>query len=126
MRIRRRGGEVVLNSKGEYNRCEIARLVLGDAGGGADVAEDQASQEREVRAWVKERTKNKKKSTWKAKEGWKVERIERRTKAKKTQRRETETVGVVDDDEVPDAANTVDGVTECEEDRKKSKEDDPP
>ena len=126
VRIRRRGGEVVLNSKGEYNRCEIARLVLGDAGGGADVGEDRASQEREVRAWVKERTKNKKKSTWKAKEGWKVERIERRTKAKKTQRRETETVGVVDEDEVPDVANTVDGVTECEEDRKKSKEDDRP
>ena len=50
VRIQRRGGELVLNSKGEYNRCEIARLTLGNEEGkeGMDAGEEQATQEKEV------------------------------------------------------------------------------
>ena len=46
---------MLLNSKGEYNRCEIARLVLGEDEGGVDQAERQAVQEQEIKQWVEDK-----------------------------------------------------------------------
>ena len=44
-----------MNSKSEYNRCEIARLVLGEGGGGVDVGEDEEAKEQQIREWVNAR-----------------------------------------------------------------------
>ena len=41
-----------MNSKSEYNRCEIARLVLGEGGGGVDVGEDEEAKEQQISEWV--------------------------------------------------------------------------
>ena len=48
-----------MNSKAEFNRCEIARLSLGESKVGVDVVEDSSSMEREIREWVTKRTNTK-------------------------------------------------------------------
>ena len=73
---------MVLNSKGEYNRCEIARLTLGEEGGGVDAGEEQANQEQEVREWVKKRSAQAKSKVNRVrKDNRVVEKIRERTKA---------------------------------------------
>ena len=44
-----------MNSKAEFNRCEIARLVLGDMTGGVDEGEEVEAQEQAVKEWVRAR-----------------------------------------------------------------------
>ena len=48
-----------MNSKAEFNRCEIARLSLEESKAGVDVGENSSTMEREVREWVTKRTNNK-------------------------------------------------------------------
>ena len=69
----------MLNSRGEYNRCEIARLVLGEEQGGKDIAEEQANQEREIKDWINSRAMDKTKEVV-------VEKINGRTHAGKMSR----------------------------------------
>ena len=62
VRIQRWGEDVVLNSKGEYNRCKIGRLTLGDDHKDGhqlprvDEEEgDQSPEERSVKEWERYR-----------------------------------------------------------------------
>ena len=59
------GEDVVLNSKGEYNRCTIGRLTLGDEDSTTkdnrlekDEEEEGEDREDNVRIWVKGNTDN--------------------------------------------------------------------
>ena len=66
-----------MNSKAEYNRCEIARLVLGDAAGGVDEGEDVHAQEQAVREWVRDKAVHKMKNP-------EVERVKKQQQPKKS------------------------------------------
>ena len=48
-----------MNSKSEYNRCEIARLVLGEGGGGVDIGEQEEAKEQQIRDWINARAGDK-------------------------------------------------------------------
>ena len=70
VRIRRRGGEgAILNGKGEFNRCHISRLRLGEPlDEGAAAREEEEEQERsdqmseeQIMAWESSRSKDKSK-----------------------------------------------------------------
>ena len=49
-----RQGCLVLNSKAVYNRCEIARLTLGEEFAVGDYWEDPSSKEQEIKLWLAE------------------------------------------------------------------------
>ena len=60
VRIQRYGEDIVLNSKGEYNRCKIGRLTLGEDWKDKVVQReevgDQSEEDKLVKEWEKERT----------------------------------------------------------------------
>ena len=72
--ISRRGEENLLNNRGEYNRCQITRLTLGDGKEeglakkeeAVDQGENVAEGEEEVGAWTGEKTEEwlQRKTTW--------------------------------------------------------------
>ena len=97
VRIRRRGGAgMILNSKSEFNRCRIPRLIIEEV----DEEQTKEQEERELReaieqldecerAWENQRSKIREQELREARS--KVERIEQRVGSKKREQEQNKT-----------------------------------
>lgn len=97
VRIGKRGScSLALNSKGEWNRCEIPRLSLVlDNKTAMDYGEDNTLQEEENKAWVRKKNSNKDTSQKK------IEKLRARTLPAKNKKKDDLEDKLEDDQKVP-------------------------